>query len=68
MDEIIQEVVQRTRIPEDKARRAVQIVFEQLESRLPDPIASQLRSLAGGQQEKGGVQQAAGRIGKALDM
>lgn len=49
MDEIVQQVVQRTGIPEDKARMAVQVVLDQLEKRLPGPIASQLRThLSGG--------------------
>lgn len=44
MEEIIQQVVQRVGIPEDKARMAVEAVLGQLEQRLPDPIASQLRA------------------------
>ena len=48
MDEIIQQVVQRTGIPEDKARMAVQVVLDQLEKKLPGPIASQLREHLGG--------------------
>jgi uncharacterized protein (DUF2267 family) len=49
MDEIIQQVVQRTGIPEDKARMAVQIVISQLEKRLPGPLASQVTAhLSGG--------------------
>ena len=43
MDEIVQQIVQRTGIPEDKARMAFQVVLDQLEKRLPGPIASQLR-------------------------
>lgn len=51
MDEIVQQVSQRTGIPEDKARQAVEIVINQLKGRLPGPIASQLESaLAGGGQ------------------
>jgi hypothetical protein len=49
MDSIIAEVVQRTGIPEDKARMAVQVVIGQLEKQLPAPLAAQLRShLSGG--------------------
>jgi uncharacterized protein (DUF2267 family) len=49
MEEIVQQVVQRTGIPEDKARMAVQVVLSQLEKRLPAPIASQLGAhLSGG--------------------
>lgn len=55
MDEIIQQVVQRTGIPEDKARMAVQVVLSQLEKRLPGPIASQLSAhLSGGGAGGGG--------------
>ena len=48
MEEIVQQVVQRTGIPEDKARMAVQVVLSQLEQRLPGPLASQLRNHLGG--------------------
>lgn len=48
MDEIINQVVQRTGISEDKARQAVEVVVSQLEQRLPGPVASQLRSHIGG--------------------
>lgn len=49
MDEIVQQVVQRTGIPEEKARMAVQVVLGQLEQRLPGPIAAQIRAhLSGG--------------------
>lgn len=49
MEEIVQQVVLRTGISEDKARMAVQVVLTQLEKRLPGPLASQLRShLSGG--------------------
>ena len=49
MDEIVQQVVQRTGIPEDKARMAVQVVLSQLEKRLPGPLASQVTAhLSGG--------------------
>jgi hypothetical protein len=49
MDDIIQQVVQRTGIPEDKARMAVEVVLSQIEKKLPGPIAGQVRAhLAGG--------------------
>jgi hypothetical protein len=44
MDELVQQVVERTGIPEDKARMAVHVVLDQLEKRLPAPIASQIRT------------------------
>jgi uncharacterized protein (DUF2267 family) len=55
MDEIVQQVVERTGIPEDKARLAVQVVLSQLEKRLPGPIASQISAhLSGGGSSTGG--------------
>lgn len=48
MDEIVQQVVQRTGIPEDKARMAVQVVVAQLEKRLPEPLGSQLSAYVAG--------------------
>lgn len=48
MDEIVQAVVDRTGIPADKARMAVQVVASQLQQRLPAPIASQVTSYLGG--------------------
>ncbi len=48
MDEIVQQVAQRTGLSDDKARAAVQAVFEQLDKRLPAPLASQLRDHLGG--------------------
>jgi uncharacterized protein (DUF2267 family) len=55
MDEIVQQVVQRTGIPEDKARMAVQVVIDQLQKRLPGPLASQVSShLSGGGAGGGG--------------
>jgi hypothetical protein len=55
MNEIVQQIVQRAGIPEDKARMAVEVVMGQLEKQLPAPIAAQVRSyLAGGGQASGG--------------
>jgi hypothetical protein len=62
MNEIVQPIVQRAGIPEDKARMAVEVVMGQLEKQLPAPIAAQVRSyLAGGGQASGG--QASGGLG-----
>jgi uncharacterized protein (DUF2267 family) len=55
MDEIVQQVAQRAGIPEDKARMAVQAVMDQLEKRLPGPIAAQLRSHLGGAEGASGT-------------
>jgi hypothetical protein len=49
MDEIISQVSQRTGLPPEQARQAVQVVLEQLKARLPAPIGSHLdQFLAGG--------------------
>jgi uncharacterized protein (DUF2267 family) len=54
MDELVQQVAQRTGISEDKARMAVQVVLSQLEKRLPGPIASQISAHLGGGGAGGG--------------
>jgi hypothetical protein len=62
MNEIVQPIVQRAGIPEDKARMAVEVVMGQLEKQLPARIAAQVRSyLAGGGKASGG--QASGGLG-----
>lgn len=43
MEDIVQEVVNRTGISEDNARKAVQVVVGQLEQRLPEPMGSQVK-------------------------
>lgn len=48
MDELIQQVSERTGISEDKAREAVKTVMGFLKDRLPSPIAGQVESLIGG--------------------
>lgn len=48
MNEMIQRVIQRTGLPEDKAATAVQTVIGFLKEKLPGPVASQLDSVAGG--------------------
>ncbi len=61
MDEIINQVAQRTGLAPDKARTAVETVLGFLKDRLPAPIASQLDSaLSGG---AGGMAEAAKGLG-----
>jgi hypothetical protein len=48
MNELIQNIVQRTGIPEDKARTAVDMVISHLKGKLPAPISSQLDSYVSG--------------------
>ena len=64
MDEIINQVAQRTGLAPDKARTAVETVLGFLKDRLPAPIASQLDSaLSGG---AGGMAEAAKGLGGRL--
>ncbi|HYE64113.1 MAG TPA: hypothetical protein VD966_00940 [Pyrinomonadaceae bacterium] len=61
MDELISQVVQRTGIPEDKARMAVETVLSFLKSKLPAPIAGQIDNAVGG--GGGGIGDMAGTLG-----
>jgi uncharacterized protein (DUF2267 family) len=61
VDELINQVAQRTGLAPDKARTAVDTVLGFLKTRLPGPIASQLDSaLSGG---SGGMAEAAKGLG-----
>jgi hypothetical protein len=56
MNEIIQRIVDKTGLPEDKANAAVDVVMNFLKEKLPPPLASQLDNLlAGGATEGGGI-------------
>lgn len=60
MDDIVQQLVQRVGIPEDKARMALQVIAGHLEKHLPGPVASQVKAyLSGGE----GGPTAAGALG-----
>ena len=48
MNELIQQIVQRTGIPQDKAQTAIEMVISHLKGRLPAPIASQLDNYVSG--------------------
>lgn len=48
MDELVNMVAQRTGIPADKARMAVETVLGHLKEKLPAPIASQIDAALGG--------------------
>lgn len=48
MDELIKMVSERAGIDADQARKAIETVVEQLEGKLPGPLAGQLKSLLGG--------------------
>ena len=49
MNEIIQRLIERTGLPEDKAAVAVETVIGFLKEKLPGPIASQLDGVMGGE-------------------
>lgn len=53
MQQLINQVTQRTGIPEDKARAAVDTVVGYLKQHLPGPVASQLDSAVSGQAGQG---------------
>jgi hypothetical protein len=63
VDELVNQVVQKTGISQDQANQAVQTVIGYLKNKLPGPVASQLDSVMGGQSGAGGV---AGQAGHAL--
>jgi hypothetical protein len=48
MDELINLVVQKTGISQDDARKAVEVILNELKSRLPGPVSSHLDSFIGG--------------------
>ncbi len=59
MEELINQVAQRTGLAPDKARTAVETVLNFAKTRLPAPIATQLESaLAGGSGGGGGFAEA----------
>jgi hypothetical protein len=65
MQQLINQVTQRTGIPEDKARTAVDTVVGYLKQHLPGPIASQLDGAVSGEGSQG---QAGGMMDKAKGM
>lgn len=63
MDDLVNQVCQRTGLSQDQAQQAVQATLDALKSRLPGPIASQIDSVLSGQGGTGGI---AGQAGQAL--
>ena len=49
MDELVNLVVQKTGLPKDKAKVAVETVLDYLKDKLPAPLAGQLDTLLEGQ-------------------
>ncbi len=52
--ELVQVVVERAGISEDQAEKAVNVVLEQLKTRLPAPVAGQIDSFLEGDGGKAG--------------
>jgi hypothetical protein len=48
MDEVIQRLIEKTGLPEDKARMAVDTVVNFLKEKLPGPVAAQIDGLIAG--------------------
>jgi uncharacterized protein (DUF2267 family) len=48
VDEIVNQVAQRTGLSQEQAKQAVETVLNLLKERLPAPIAGQIDSLLGG--------------------
>jgi uncharacterized protein (DUF2267 family) len=61
MDEIVKQVVERAGVPEDVARKAVEVVVSVLKERLPAPLAGQIDAALSG---SGGID--VGSLGKGL--
>jgi len=53
MDQLVQLVSEKTGLPEEKSRQAVEIVLDYLKGRLPAPIAGQLDSVLEGKGSSG---------------
>ncbi len=48
MDELVKMVSQKTGLPDDKARMAVQTVIDYIKKKLPGPVAGQIDSVLHG--------------------
>lgn len=48
MDELVKMVAQKTGLPDDKARMAVQTVIDYLKKKLPGPVAGQIDNVLKG--------------------
>lgn len=66
MDELINQVAQRTGLAPDKARAAVDTVLGFLKNKLPAPIASQLDGALSGQAAGGAASGMAGGVADAV--
>ncbi len=66
MNELIQQITQRTGISESQAQQAVQIVGNFLKQRLPGPAAQQVDNFISGQGGQGGIGGTMGQAGQTL--
>ena len=55
MDELVNQVVQKTGISQDQANQAVQTVIGYLKNKLPGPVASQLDNVLSERGASGGI-------------
>ena len=62
MDELVNQITQRTGISADQARQAVQVVADYLKSNLPAPVAGQVDTVLSGNT----LGDAAGQAGQML--
>ncbi len=53
MDELVKLVVERTGLPEDVAKTAVEVVLDYVKGQLPDALAGQIDGLLGQGQDSG---------------
>jgi hypothetical protein len=66
MEQLINQVAQRTGISPDKARTAIDTVVGYLKERLPEPIASKLDGAVSGEKSGGGLGDAASELGNVF--
>lgn len=67
MDQLVQQITQRTGISEKQAQQAVQIVGNFLKQKLPGPMASQVDTYLSGQSTGGMGQGSGGFTGQARE-
>lgn len=63
MNELVNMVVSKTGISEDKARQAVEVVVNYMKGKLPAPVASHLDQFTSGGETAEGGKGVAGAIG-----
>jgi uncharacterized protein (DUF2267 family) len=67
MEELIELVVNKTGISQDQAQMAVDVVFDFLKDKLPEPLAGQLDGLLAGKESKGFVNDIVNNLGGLFD-